>query len=80
MPSALAADIDVLAQPGTLLHFSGDARTSWMHAIRSGVTVPSEQGDEVACDWWGKTDYLVQRSQRRFSIVLAFGEGTASTG
>ena len=66
----------MLAQPGTLLHFSGDARSSWMHAIRSGVAVPTPEGD-VACDWWGANDYLLQRSMRRFSIVLAFGEGEA---
>eukprot|EP00966_Prymnesium_polylepis_P254194 5874484-Prymnesium_polylepis.1 len=73
------ADIDVLVQPGTLLHFSGAARSTWMHAIRAGVAVPTANGD-VPCDWWGASDYLLQRNQQRFSIVVAFGEGQAGGG
>jgi hypothetical protein len=30
-------DIDVLLPPGDLLHFSGDARFKWKHAIRTGL-------------------------------------------
>jgi len=67
------ADVDALVQPGTLLHFSGRARDSWMHAIRAGVQVPTAEGD-IVCDWWGSTDYLLRRNDTRFSIVLAFGE------
>lgn len=66
-------DIDVLVQPRTLLHFSGDARYEWQHAIRAGLEVPL--GDErVVCDWWGANDYLLRREPRRFSVVLAFGD------
>ncbi|KAL1519539.1 hypothetical protein AB1Y20_023054 [Prymnesium parvum] len=72
------ADIDVLAQPRTLLHFRGAARNTWMHAIRAGVAIPTLEG-EVPCDWWGQTDYLLRRSDRRFSIVLAFGKQLASS-
>eukprot|EP00316_Scyphosphaera_apsteinii_P005301 CAMPEP_0119302610 /NCGR_PEP_ID=MMETSP1333-20130426/4181_1 /TAXON_ID=418940 /ORGANISM="Scyphosphaera apsteinii, Strain RCC1455" /LENGTH=262 /DNA_ID=CAMNT_0007305015 /DNA_START=22 /DNA_END=807 /DNA_ORIENTATION=+ len=32
-------DIDALVQPNTLLHFCGDARLTWNHAIRAGVQV-----------------------------------------
>ena len=32
-------DVDVLVQPRSLVHFTGAARSSWMHAIRSGVVV-----------------------------------------
>ena len=32
-------DIDVLVQPRSLVHFTGAARHTWMHAIRAGVQV-----------------------------------------
>uniref|UniRef100_A0A6V2L871 Uncharacterized protein n=1 Tax=Emiliania huxleyi TaxID=2903 RepID=A0A6V2L871_EMIHU len=67
-------DIDAMCQPRTLLHFAGDARDSWLHAIRPGVEVDLADGAAV-CDWWGQTDYLVRRSPSRISIVLAFAEG-----
>ena len=53
---------------------AGDARDSWLHAIRPGVEVDLADGAAV-CDWWGQTDYLVRRSPSRISIVLAFAEG-----
>eukprot|EP00310_Coccolithus_braarudii_P024740 CAMPEP_0183358032 /NCGR_PEP_ID=MMETSP0164_2-20130417/48008_1 /TAXON_ID=221442 /ORGANISM="Coccolithus pelagicus ssp braarudi, Strain PLY182g" /LENGTH=294 /DNA_ID=CAMNT_0025531825 /DNA_START=1 /DNA_END=885 /DNA_ORIENTATION=+ len=65
------ADVDALVQPRTLLHFHGDARYEWSHAIRAGVQVPSS-GGEMICDWWGQSDYLISRSAERISIVLAF--------
>jgi hypothetical protein len=71
-------DIDAICQPRTLLHFSGDARSSWMHAIRPGVQVDLPSKGSAVCDWWGKTDYLVQRNPERISIVLAFGAGASS--
>ena len=69
--------MDVLFQPRSLVHFTADARSTWMHAIRAGVQVDGVQGDGggvATCDWWGAPDYLVRRSPRRLSIVLAFGE------
>ena len=69
-------DIDVLVQPRSLVHFTGAARDSWMHAIRSGVQVgdpDAQQNQSEVCDWWGQTDYLVKRGPRRLSVVLAFG-------
>ena len=69
-------DFDVLVQPRSLVHFTGAARDSWMHAIRSGVQVdsPSASGGGDLCDWWGQSDYLVKRGPRRVSVVLAFGD------
>ena len=66
-------DIDVLVRPRTLVHFTGLARSTWMHAIRAGVEVDAADGP-ATCDWWGQPDYLLRRSPRRLSIVLAFGE------
>jgi hypothetical protein len=72
-------DIDVLVQPGTLLHFSGAARDTWKHAIRAGVLADTGTGTGtgggggVVCDWWGQPDYLIQRAPTRLSVVLAFG-------
>mmetsp|Transcript_21052 Transcript_21052/g.57796 ORF Transcript_21052/g.57796 Transcript_21052/m.57796 type:complete len:140 (+) Transcript_21052:749-1168(+) len=68
-------DIDAICLPRTLLHFSGDARSSWMHAIRPGVHVDLPTGGSAVCDWWGKPDYLVRRNSERISIVVAFGAG-----
>ena len=72
------ADIDVMVQPRSLLHFTGAARSYWMHAIRAGVQVEGEgaqaAGPSAVCDWWGQPDYLLQRGPRRLSLVLAFGE------
>ena len=69
-------DVDVLFQPRSLVHFTGAARSSWMHAIRAGVQVDGQapDGGPVACDWWGTPDYLVRREPTRLSLVLAFGE------
>ena len=69
-------DVDVLFQPRTLVHFTGDARKPWMHAIRAGVQVDGAgaDGGPATCDWWGATDYLLRRGPRRISVVLAFGE------
>ena len=78
------ADIDVLLQPRTLMHLSGRARDTWLHGIRPGVTVepaagaPSARREAAApavCDWWGAPDYLLQRGERRFAVVLSFGAG-----
>jgi len=70
-------DIDAIFQPRTLLHFADDARYSWLHAIRPGVQADLPAGGSVVCDWWGQTDYLVQRNPERISIVLAFGGGVS---
>jgi hypothetical protein len=74
------ADVDVLFQPRSLVHFSGPARTTWMHAIRAGVAVDGAGPDGAAaiCDWWGQPDYLLRRNPRRLSVVLAFGDPDAS--
>lgn len=76
MKSWTDRDIDAIVLPRTLVHFTGDARSSWMHAIRSGVHVGGSGGGSGAkvCDWWGQPDYLLQRGHRRLSLVLAFGE------
>jgi hypothetical protein len=65
------ADVDCLLQRRTVVHFSGPARRSWMHAIRSGVLVDVD-GVETVADWWGQLDYLIGRSPERVSIVYAF--------
>lgn len=79
MKSWTDRDIDVLALPRTLLHFTGHARTSWLHAIRAGVQVGD--GDHAAiCDWWGQPDYLVKRGPSRMSLVLAYGEPLLEPG
>ena len=69
-------DVDVLFQPRSLVHFTSAARSSWMHAIRAGVQVDGvgDGGGAATCDWWGVPEYLVRRSPRRLSIVLAYGE------
>ena len=69
-------DVDVLFQPRSLVHFTGAARSTWMHAIRAGVQIDGAGVDGVpaTCDWWGNTEYLVRREPRRLSVVLAFGE------
>ena len=76
MSSWSTRDVDVLVQPRSLVHFTGAARSSWHHAIRAGVQVDGvgEDGGTATCDWWGTTDYLVRRSPRRLSVVLAFGD------
>ena len=73
-------DIDVLVQPRSLVHFTADARSSWMHAIRAGVSVDAAavgggggDGAPIVCDWWGQPDYLLQRAPSRLSVVMAFG-------
>lgn len=66
-------DIDVLGQPRSLLHFTGAARYEWKHAIRAGVQVDQPGEGTVVCDWWGVNDYLLKRSLRRWSVVMAFG-------
>ena len=75
-------DIDVIFQPRSLVHFTGEARAVWSHAIRAGVSVDGvgPGGGPATCDWWGQTDYLLRRAPRRLSVVLAFGEpGSAAT-
>lgn len=69
-------DVDVIFQPRSLVHFTGKARHTWMHAIRAGVQVDGvgEGGGPATCDWWGQTDYLLRRAPRRLSVVFAFGE------
>jgi len=67
-------DLDVLVQPRSLLHFTGAARSSWMHAIRAGVQVDQPGGaGSVTCCWWGQNDYILKRGPTRLSLVLAFG-------
>ena len=63
-------DIDVLLPPGDLLHFSGDARFKWKHAIRTGV----DAGPPFNCivDWWGNLEHLIKRNKDRISIIFAF--------
>ena len=72
-------DVDVLFQPRTLVHFTGAARHTWMHAIRAGVQVDGAGagGGPATCDWWGQSDYLLRREPRRLSVVFAFGEPSA---
>ena len=69
-------DVDVLFQPRSLVHFTGAARSTWMHAIRAGVQVDGvgPGGGPATCDWWGQNEYLLRRAPRRLSLVLAFGE------
>ena len=70
-------DIDVLVQPGTLLHFSRAARYDWKHAIRAGLQVEAPNEPPFVCDWWGKNDYLLRRNEQRWSVVMAFGSPAA---
>ena len=75
-----AADVDVLATIGTLIHLSGRARTELHHGIRLGVSRRqlSEAGvdvdGDVLFDWWGALRYPIKRNRERISIVFAFGE------
>lgn len=63
-------DIDVLLPPGDLLHFSGDARYKWKHAIRTGLDAGPPYNGIV--DWWGNLEHLVKRNKDRISIIFAF--------
>ena len=75
-----AADVDVLATIGTLIHLSGRARTELHHGIRLGVSRRqlSEAGfdvdGDVLFDWWGAPAQPVRRNRERISIVFAFDE------
>ena len=75
-----AADVDVLATMGTLIHLSGRARTELHHGIRLGASRRqlSEAGvtvdGDVLFDWWGALRFPVRRNRERISIVFAFGE------
>ena len=75
-----AADVDVLATMGTLIHLSGRARTELHHGIRLGASRRqlSETGvtvdGDVLYDWWGAPASPVSRNRERISIVFAFGE------
>ena len=75
-----AADVDVLATIGTLIHLSGRARTELHHGIRLGVSRRqlSEAGitvdGDVLFDWWGAPARPMKRNRERISIVFAFGE------
>ena len=71
MHSWTDVDIDCLLQRRSLAHFSGDARSQWMHAIRAGV-LTTVNDEEHVCDWWGQPDYLIRREHERISIVFAF--------
>lgn len=63
-------DLDVLLEQRDLLHFTGDARQLWKHAIRSGLDVGPPF--DCICDWWGDLNNLSRRSPDRVSIVFAF--------
>lgn len=73
-------DIDILAREGTLVHLSGDARTTWNHGIRLGLAsnqILAQQNNDVQdkdllCDWFGSTTDLVPRASERISVVYAF--------
>ena len=78
-------DIDAFVKPKDLLHFSGDARYLWKHAIRTGIEVSLEQPQQQSatnsdkkelvykvCDWWGDLNHLSIRNSDRISIVFAF--------
>jgi hypothetical protein len=82
-------DLDALLKRRAMVHFCGDARWRWGHAIRAGVLVPSQphaaggvaggppagEGDAgVICDWWGSMGVLLKRAPQRVSIVLAFAD------
>ncbi|CAH0370728.1 unnamed protein product [Pelagomonas calceolata] len=75
-----AADVDVLATIGTLVHLSGKARMELHHGIRLGVSRRqlSEAGvdvdGDVLYDWWGAPARPMKRNRERISIVFAFGE------
>jgi len=64
-------DIDVLLQQRSLVHFCGDARWRWGHAIRGGLEV-DENGKRTVVDWWGRQDFFIRRSPTRISVVVAF--------
>lgn len=63
-------DIDVLLPVGDLLHFSGDARFKWKHAIRTGLDAGEPYNGVV--DWWGNLEHLYKRNKDRISIIFAF--------
>ena len=75
-----AADVDVLATIGCLIHLSGRARTELHHGIRLGVSRRqlSEAGvdvdGDVLYDWWGAPARPIKRNDERISIVFAFGD------
>uniref|UniRef100_A0A7S0E4S5 Uncharacterized protein n=1 Tax=Hanusia phi TaxID=3032 RepID=A0A7S0E4S5_9CRYP len=71
-------DVDVLMKHRTLVLFSGKSRNSWRHAIRTGLQVEIQGGQEVLCDWWGTPKNLVRRSNDRISLVFAFGGKTCN--
>jgi hypothetical protein len=63
-------DLDIMLQSRDLLHFTGNARYIWKHAIRAGLEVgPPYDG---ICDWWGSLDHLSKRNSDRISIIFAF--------
>lgn len=70
----MAQDIDVLLQQRSLIHFTGDARSKWGHAIRGGLEMEQPGSPPAIVDWWGKQDFYIRRSTNRISVVVAFGE------
>lgn len=72
-------DIDILARKGSLVLLTGPARYSWTHATRLGVESENATGKSKLWDWFGVADDLVERMDRRHSIVLAFGEAKPET-
>ena len=63
-------DIDVLFKENSLVHFTGEAKFVWKHAIRIGLDVAEPYNG--ICDWHGDLDHLVKRNPKRISIVFAF--------
>jgi hypothetical protein len=82
-------DLDALLKRRAMVHFCGDARWRWGHAIRAGVMAPAapaaqagtqqqQQQEGVICDWWGSLGVLLRRGPERVSIVLAFADANAN--
>lgn len=71
-------DVDCIARRRSLIHFSGDARYRWTHAIRPGFVaeIPTSSGEASAriLEWWGTREQLLERKDDRISIVFAFAD------
>jgi hypothetical protein len=65
-------DIDVLLRHRSLMLTSGSSRREWRHAVRAGVQVQLDGGEQALCDWWGTTRNLVRRSPEKLAVVFGF--------